>query len=39
MESQAKVMKYFIIFTLFAFIAVMMYMPILKNIIKKKGWR
>ena len=36
--SQAKVMKYFIIFTLFAFLAVVMYMPILKHIIKSDYW-
>lgn len=32
-ETQAKVMKYFIIFTLLAFLAVVMYMPVLKYII------
>lgn len=32
-ESQAKVMKYFIIFTLLAFLAVVMYMPILKYLV------
>ena len=32
-ELQAKVMKYFIIFTLLAFLAVVMYMPILQYII------
>ena len=32
-ETQAKVMKYFIIFTLLAFLAVVMYMPILQYII------
>lgn len=37
-EAQAKVMKYFIIFTLFAFLAVVMYMPILKHIIKSDYW-
>ena len=37
-ETQAKVMKYFIIFTLFAFLAVVMYMPILKYIIKSDYW-
>ena len=37
-ETQAKVMKYFIIFTLFAFLAVVMYMPILKHIIKNDYW-
>ena len=37
-EAQAKVMKYFIIFTLVAFLAVVMYMPILKHIIKSDYW-
>ena len=37
-EAQAKVMKYFIIFTLLAFLAVVMYMPILKHIIKADYW-
>lgn len=37
-ENQAKVMKYFVIFTLFAFLAVVMYMPILKYIIKSTYW-
>ena len=37
-ETQARVMKYFIIFTLFAFLAVVMYMPILKHIIKSDYW-
>ena len=32
-ESQAKVMKYFIIFTLLAFLAVVMYMPLLKHLV------
>jgi len=32
-ETQAQVMKYFIIFTLLAFLAVVMYMPILQYII------
>ena len=32
-ESQAKVMKYFIIFTLLAFLAVVMYMPLLKYLV------
>ena len=31
--SQAKVMKYFIIFTLLAFLAVMMYMPLLQYLV------
>jgi O-antigen/teichoic acid export membrane protein len=37
-ETQAKVMKFFIIFTLLAFLAVVMYMPILKYIIKSDYW-
>ena len=37
-QNQAKVMKYFIIFTLLAFLAVVMYMPILKHIIKSDYW-
>ena len=37
-ETQARVMKYFIIFTLFAFLAVVMYMPILRYIIKSDYW-
>ena len=37
-ELQAKVMKYFIIFTLLAFLAVVMYMPILRYIIKSDYW-
>ena len=37
-ETQAKVMKYFIIFTLFAFLAVAMYMPLLKYIINEDYW-
>lgn len=37
-ESQAKVMKYFIIFTLLAFLAVVMYMPILKYFIGPGYW-
>ena len=32
-ETQAKVMKYFIIFTLLAFLAVVMYMPILQHLV------
>ncbi len=32
-ETQAKVMKYFIIFTLLAFLAVMMYMPLLQHLV------
>lgn len=37
-EMQAKVMNYFIIFTLLAFVAVMAYMPLLKYIIKSDYW-
>ena len=37
-ETQALVMKYFIIFTLLAFLAVVMYMPILRYIIKSDYW-
>ena len=37
-QLQAKVMKYFIIFTLLAFLAVVMYMPILRHIIKSDYW-
>ena len=37
-ENQAKVMKYFIIFTLLAFLAVVMYMPILKHLIGPDYW-
>jgi O-antigen/teichoic acid export membrane protein len=37
-ETQAKVMKYFIIFTLLAFLAVVMYMPVLRYIIKSDYW-
>lgn len=37
-ETQARVMKYFIIFTLFAFLAVVMYMPLLRYIIKSDYW-
>ena len=36
--TQAKIMKYFVVFTLFAFLAVVMYMPILKHIIKNDYW-
>jgi O-antigen/teichoic acid export membrane protein len=36
--TQAKVMQYFIIFTLLAFLAVVMYMPVLKYIIKSDYW-
>ena len=37
-ETQAKVMKYFILFTLLAFLAVVMYLPVLKYIIKSDYW-
>ena len=37
-EKQATVMKYFVIFTLLAFLAVVMYMPVLKYIIKSTYW-
>lgn len=37
-EMQAKVMKYFVIFTLLAFVAVMAYIDILKYIIKSDYW-
>ncbi|MCQ2287075.1 MAG: lipopolysaccharide biosynthesis protein [Bacteroidales bacterium] len=37
-ESQAKVMKYFVMFTLLAFLAVVCYMDILKYIIKRDYW-
>ena len=37
-DTQAKVMKYFIVFTLFAFLSVVMYMPLLKHIIKSDYW-
>jgi O-antigen/teichoic acid export membrane protein len=37
-ENQAIVMKYFIIFTLLAFLAVVMYMPILKYLIGPDYW-
>ena len=37
-ENQAKVMKYFIMFTLFAFLAVMFYLDLLKYIIKSDYW-
>ena len=37
-ESQGIVMKYFIIFTLLAFLTVVMYLPILKYIIKSDYW-
>ena len=37
-ETQARVMKYFIIFTLFAFLAVVMYMPLLGHIISPNYW-
>lgn len=37
-ESQAVVMKYFVMFTLLAFLAVVMYMDILRHIIKQDYW-
>ncbi len=37
-ETQAKVMKYFIIFTLFAFLAVVMYLPILRYLVDQDYW-
>ena len=37
-ENQAKVMKYFIMFTLFAFLAVMFYLDLFKYIIKNDYW-
>ncbi len=37
-ETQAKVMKYFIIFTMFAFLAVVMYLPILKHLVDSGYW-
>lgn len=37
-ETQAKVMRYFVIFTLFAFLAVVAFMPLLKHIIKSDYW-
>ncbi|MCF0206289.1 MAG: lipopolysaccharide biosynthesis protein, partial [Bacteroidales bacterium] len=37
-ESQAVVMKYYVIFTLFAFITVMAYIDLLKYIIQSKYW-
>ncbi len=37
-ESQAVVMKYFVMFTLMAFLAVMAYMSILKHIISERYW-
>ena len=37
-EMQAKVMKYFVIFTLLAFVAVMAYMDVLKFIISSDYW-
>ena len=36
--TQAKVMKYFVMFTLLAFLAVMMYLDILRYIIQEKYW-
>ncbi len=37
-ETQAKVMKYFIVFTLFAFLAVEMFLPILKYLVDSGYW-
>ena len=37
-ESQALVMKYFVIFTLLAFLAVIAFMPLLKHIIDPRYW-
>lgn len=37
-EMQAKVMKYFVIFTLLAFVAVMSYIDVLKFIINRDYW-
>ncbi|MBQ9586316.1 MAG: lipopolysaccharide biosynthesis protein [Bacteroidales bacterium] len=37
-ESQALVMKYFVMFTLLAFLCVMGYMPLLKHIISERYW-
>ena len=37
-ESQATVMKYFVMFTLLAFLAVTAYMDILRHIIKPRYW-
>lgn len=37
-DMQAMVMKYFVMFTLFAFMAVVAYMPLLKYIIKSDYW-
>lgn len=37
-ESQAKVMKYFVIFTLMAFLAVVCYMDVFRYIIKSDYW-
>lgn len=37
-ETQAQVMKYFVMFTLFAFLAVVAFMPLLKYIIKSDYW-
>lgn len=37
-ESQAKVMRYFVIFTLLAFLAVMFYIDVLKFIIQRSYW-
>ena len=37
-DAQAKVMRYFVIFTLLAFLAVMAYMDVLKFIIQESYW-
>ncbi len=37
-ESQALVMKYFVVFSLFAFLAVMAYLDVLKHIISPDYW-
>ena len=37
-ESQALVMKYFVMFTLLAFLAVVGYMDVLRNIISERYW-
>lgn len=37
-EAQARVMKYFIMFTLLAFLAVVMYLPILKYLVDSDYW-
>lgn len=37
-ESQAKVMRYFVVFTLLAFLAVVFYLDVLKFIIQRSYW-